>query len=122
LAVLTMSSCSSLALAGRPATIGPDEQLFHQFDIAARAPSSAWKVSFRVDNDDCVTPSLGCFYFQEQADSSWSLYSAMSMDVSTEHPDNACHLGAPAQPGSYRLFALNTTNTCELRVTFRADQ
>jgi hypothetical protein len=119
LLVLSASFFYPLAVAGRPAAIGPEEQLFQQFDVGAHGPPGAWKVSFRVDNDDCVSPSLGCFYFQEQADSSWSLYSAVGMDVSSQHPDNACHLATPAQPGSYRLFALNTTKTCQLRIMFR---
>jgi hypothetical protein len=120
--LLTALLCSPLTVAGRPASIGPDEQLYQQFDVGSHGPSSPWKVSFRVENDECANPSLGCFYFQQQADTSWSLYSAVSMDVSTQHPDNACHLNAPAQAGSYRLFALNTTKTCVLRVMFRADQ
>jgi len=121
LAVLTTSMFLPLSVAGRPATIGPEEQLYQQFDRVPHEASSSWKVSLHADNDACVDPFLNCFYFQQQADSSWALYSAVNTDVSTQHPDNACHLGAPADPGTYRLFALNTTKTCILRVTFRAD-
>ena len=122
LLVLSISIFFPTIVSGRPAAIGPEEQLYQQFDVAARSPASSWKVSYRVDNDDCVNPSLGCFYFQQQPDSSWSLYSAMSMDVSSQHPDAACHLPTPHDAGSYRLFALNTTKTCVLRVMFRANQ
>jgi len=122
LVVLAISVFLPLSVAGRPVTIGPDEQLYQQFDRGPHGPSSSWKVSLHVDNDDCVDPSLDCFYFQQQADSSWALYSAVGTDLSTQHPDNACHLGAPADPGTYRLFALNTTKACILRVTFRADR
>jgi hypothetical protein len=121
LPALTALMLPALAVAGPPAAIGPDEQMYQQFDQSARGPSGSWKVSFHVESDDCVHPSLGCFYFQQQADSSWSLYSAVSMDVSSEHPDNACHLGAPAEPGRYRLVALNTSKACVLRVRFRAE-
>jgi hypothetical protein len=122
LVVLTASMFSPMAIAGPPASIGPDEQLFHQFDRGPSGPSASWKVRLHADNDACVNPSLGCFYFQQQTDSSWALYSAVSMDVSTQHPDNACHLAAPAEPGSYRLMALNTSKSCVLRVMFRTDE
>jgi hypothetical protein len=121
LVVLTASVFLPLSVAGRPASIGPDEQLYQQFDRGPHGPASAWKVSLHADNDDCVEPSLNCFYFQQQADSSWALYASVGTDLSTRHPDNACHLGAPADPGTYRLFALNTTKACILRVTFRSD-
>jgi hypothetical protein len=121
LVVLTASVFSPLTVAGRPASIGPDEQLYQQFDRGAHAPASRWKVSLHADNDDCVNPSLDCFYFQEQADSSWALYSRVATDLSSQHPDNACHLGAPTEPGTYRLFALNNTKSCILRVSFRED-
>jgi|HubBroStandDraft_5_1064220.scaffolds.fasta_scaffold165688_3 hypothetical protein len=121
-AVLTLSMFLPLSVEGRPATIGPDEQLYQQFDRGPHGPSSAWKVRLHPDNDDCVDPSLNCFYFQQQADSSWALYTAVATDLSTLHPDNACHLGAPADPGTYRLFALNTSKACILRVTFRVDR
>jgi hypothetical protein len=120
--VLALSVFLPLSVAGRPATIGPDEQLYQQFDRAPHGPSSPWKVRLHADNDDCVDPSLNCFYFQQQADSSWALYTAVATDLSTLHPDNACHLGAPADPGTYRLFALNTSKACILRVTFRVDR
>lgn len=109
---------SPLVLAGERATIGPDEQTYRGFEVGPHDPSGSWKVSFRVDNDECTSPSLGCFYFQRQADGLWSLY-PVSLDESGQHPDNACHLGTPPEPGSYRLFALNTTKSCALLVTFR---
>lgn len=117
--VMATTLFSPLVLAGEPATIGPDEQTYQEFEVAPRNPSRSWRVSFRVDNDACTNPSLGCFYFQRQADGIWSLYSPVPLDESAQHPDNACHLGTPADPGSYRLFALNTTKSCALRVTFR---
>ena len=121
-AVLAISVFLPLSVAGRPAMIGPDEQLYQQFERGPRGPSSPWMVRLHADNDDCVAPSLNCFYFQRQADSSWALYTPARTDVSTAHPDNACHLDAPADPGTYRLFALNTSKACVLRVTFRVDR
>jgi hypothetical protein len=117
--VVAATLFSPIVLAGEPATIGPDGQTFQEFDVHPHDPASAWRVSFHVENDDCTTPALGCFYFQRQPDDSWSLYSPVAMDVSDQHPDHACHLGTPADAGSYRIFALNTTKTCALRVSFR---